>query len=97
MRPCIEDRKWAAEEGGPGDHPGVSTLGWGGDFGQGSGEARGGLSAGEEGQARSGLDGMVGGREAREEAGLSIQPGELEACTGQGRWGRIRGDRAESG
>ena len=35
----------------------------GGDFGQGSGEARGGLSAGEEGQARSGLDGMVGGRE----------------------------------
>ena len=62
----------------------------GGDFGQGSGGARGGLSAGEEGQARSGLDGMVGGREAREEAGLSIQPGELEACTGQGRWGRIR-------
>lgn len=69
----------------------------GGDFGQGSGGARGGLSAGEEGQARSGLDGMVGGREAWEEAGLSIQPGELEACTGPGWWGRIRGDRAESG
>lgn len=27
MRRCIEDRKRAAEEGGPGDHPGVSTLG----------------------------------------------------------------------
>ena len=27
MRRCIEDRKRPAEEGGPGDHPGVSTLG----------------------------------------------------------------------
>ena len=40
---------------------------------------------------------MTGGWEAREEAGLSIQLGELEACTGPGRWGRVRGDRAESG